>query len=161
MLLVGRVPGALEGLEAELGGSRVARWEEAAPRSDVVVLVASATRGAVPLAGVPEDAFILDAGHPPNGTGGRRRYAIAGRVSHDEWPVCDLPAVLDTRYEPGEAHACLAEGEVLALEGRWECFSGRRGRIVPERAAEILALAQRHGVRPAPLLFRASACASP
>ena len=153
LLLVGRTRWRLERLRAELPGSRVGGWEEAGPRPDVVVLVASAAQGAVALDGVPSTSFVLDAGHPPNATGRRPRYAVAGRVSHEKWPMSDLPAVLSSRYAPGEAHACLAEGEVLALEGRWEGFSGRRGLIVPERAAEILALAESHGIRPAPLRF--------
>ena len=45
----------------------------------------------------------------------------------------------------------LKEGEVLAFEQRWEAFSSGRGNIRPEQGNEILGLARRHGIEPAPL----------
>jgi predicted amino acid dehydrogenase len=154
LLFVGRTPRPLENLARELKGAQPLSWPDAAPRSEIVVLAASAAAGSISLDAVPSQAFILDAGHPPNARlDGHARYALAGRVKHALPPKCDLPALLSARYATGESHACLAEGEVLALEERWEPFSSGRGRIVPERAAEILGLAQRHGIRPAPLCF--------
>jgi hypothetical protein len=49
----------------------------------------------------------------------------------------------------------------LAFEGRWEAYSVGRGGITPERAAAILALAARHGIRPAPLRWEDSLMRSP
>ena len=155
--LVGRRPAPLAALAAELPGTAVCRWEDAAPRSDIVVLVASATLGAVPLERVPQSAVVLDAGHPANGAGVPGvRYAQAGRVLLTCPLETDLPAVL-RHYQPGELHACLAEGITLALESRWEAYSVGRGGITPARAAEMLALAARHGIRPAPLRISAGA----
>jgi fatty aldehyde-generating acyl-ACP reductase len=154
LLLVGRAPRPLENLATELKGAQLLSWPDAASRSEIVVLAASAAAGSIPLDAVPPQAFVLDAGHPSNARlDAHARYALAGRVTHAIPPECDLPALLSTRYATGESHACLAEGEVLAFEERWEPFSSGRGRIVPDRAAEILGLAQRHGIRPAPLCF--------
>jgi fatty aldehyde-generating acyl-ACP reductase len=153
LLLVGRTGAALQSMAAELVEAEVATWEAAAPRADVVVLVASATHGELSLDLVRRDAWVLDAGHPPNARVPAGRYARAGRVVHALLPESDFPELLSLQYGPGESHACLAEAEVLAFEGRWESFSGRRGRIRPTQADEILALAARHGITPAPLRF--------
>jgi fatty aldehyde-generating acyl-ACP reductase len=148
--LVGRRPAPLAALASELPGTAVCSWEDAAPRSDIVVLVSSATLGAVSLERVSRSAVVLDAGHPPNGANAPGvRYARAGRVRLSCPLETDLPALL-RHYEPGEVHACLAEGMTLALESRWEAYSVGRGGITPVRAAEILALAARHGIGSAP-----------
>jgi predicted amino acid dehydrogenase len=154
LLLVGRTPRPLENLATELKGARPLSWPDASSRSEITVLVASAAAGSIPLDTVPPQAFVLDAGHPPNAQlDGHPNYAVAGRVTHAVAPECDLPALLSARYATSESHACLAEGVVLAFEERWEPFSSGRGRIVPKRAEEILGLAAGHGIRPASLSF--------
>jgi fatty aldehyde-generating acyl-ACP reductase len=156
--LVGRRPGPLEALAATLPGARVRHWDDAAPESDVVVLVSSASHRGIRLEGVPARALVLDAGHPPNAgppLAGGPRYARAGRVRLEHPLESDLPEFIDC-FSGGELHACLAEGMALSLEGRWESYSSGRGGITTERAAEILALAARHGIRPAPLRFRSA-----
>ena len=157
LVLVGRRPGPLEALAATLPGATVRHWDDAAPESDVVVLVSSASHGSVPLEGVPARALVLDAGHPPNAAAPSARgprYAQAGRVRLHHPLESDLPEFIDC-YSRGQLHACLAEGMALALEGRFESYSSGRGGITPERAADILALAARHGIEPAPLRFSA------
>ena len=149
--LVGRRPGPLAELAAELPGTMVRGWPDATGQSDIVVLVSSAAFGAVSLADVPASCLILDAGHPPNAQRGvHPRYGRAGRVVLTHPLETDLPAIL-AHYSPGELHSCLAEGMALTLEGRWEAYSKGRGLIMPQRAAEILHLADRHGIHPAPL----------
>jgi predicted amino acid dehydrogenase len=156
LALVGRTPRPLENLATELKGAQPLSWSDAASLSEIVVLAASAAARSIPLDAVPSQAFVLDAGHPPNARlDGHAHYAVAGRVTHALPPECDLPALLAARYATGESHACLAEGAVLAFEERFEPFSIGRGRIVPERAEEILGLARGHGIRPAPLRFAA------
>ncbi len=155
LLLVGRSPRPLERLAAELPGTHVMDSAEALAKAEMVVLVASAPFGTITLDGLRPGARVLDAGHPPNARPVRGiAYAAAGRVSYALPPESDLPVILTDRYPPGESHACLAEGIVLALEGRFEAFSSGRGHIRADRAAEILALAARHGVRPASLHFQ-------
>jgi predicted amino acid dehydrogenase len=158
LLLVGRKRRPIEDLAAELAGSRASAWTSAASISDVVVLVASAV-GSISLEGVPAGSVIFDAGHPPNAVAavGRRQYALAGRVVHELAPEPELPALVAHRYAPGETHACLAEGVTRAYEGRFEDASMSERRPLAERAAELLALAARHGLRPAPLGLRSAA----
>jgi predicted amino acid dehydrogenase len=154
--LVGRKPAPLAALAAELPGTVVRSWDGAAPRSDIIVLVSSATAGAVSLEHVPDAVVVLDAGHPPNAASEPGvRYARAGKVRFSCPLETDLPAVL-CHYTRDEVHACLAEGMTLALEHRWEAYSAGRGGITPARAAEILGLAARHGIQPAPLGWEAA-----
>lgn len=151
--LVGRRPEPLEALAAELTGAIVMRWDDAASDSEFVVLVSSASLGAVLLDRVPAEAIVLDAGHPPNATapaGPGPRYIRAGRIRLQYPMESDLPEFVE-HYSRGELHACLAEGMTLALEERWESYSSGRGRITAERAAEILGLAKKHGMQPASL----------
>jgi fatty aldehyde-generating acyl-ACP reductase len=67
-----------------------------------------------------------------------------------EGGVVDLPGEVDMGFDfgfpPGKAYACMAETAVLALEGRYECFTLGRD-ISLERVNEIARLASRHGVR--------------
>jgi predicted amino acid dehydrogenase len=153
--LVGRRREPLEQLASELRGASVWTWDDAAPESDLVVLVSSSFLGEVSLDGVPTSAVVLDAGHPPNASappGPAPRYARAGRVRLQYPLESDLTEFLDY-YSGGELHSCLAEGLALALEDRWESFSSGRGGITSARAADILGLAARHGIEPAPLRF--------
>jgi fatty aldehyde-generating acyl-ACP reductase len=155
LTLVGRSPRPLAALAAELPRARIATWDDAATATDLAVLVASAGLGEVSLDALAPGTVVLDGGHPPNAAPVRCvRYAQAGRVVYETPPESDLPVMLTDRYPSGQSHACLAEGIVLALEGRFEAYSTGRGRIRPERAAQILELAEWHGVRPAPLSFR-------
>ena len=155
LTLVGRSRRPLENLAGEFRAARVSSWQDAAGATDIAVLVASAGLGEVGLNALAAGAVVLDGGHPPNARPiPAVRYAPAGRVVFEAPPETDLPAILSERYPPGQSHACVAEGVVLALEGRFEAFSRGRGHIRPERAAEILRLAERHGVRPAPVCFR-------
>jgi fatty aldehyde-generating acyl-ACP reductase len=155
LVLVGRNPRPLEELESELPRARACGWDEAARTAELVVTVASTPPGAIGLDALPSGATVLDAGHPSNAAPAAHvRYAPAGKVRHARTPRTDLPVVLaDCAH--GETHACLAEALVLAYEERFEPYSRGRGGVHPPAAAAILALAERHGVVPAPLHFAA------
>lgn len=61
-----------------------------------------------------------------------------------------IPGEIDFGYDiglpPGTAYACLAEAALLAMEGRFECYTlGRE--IDPERVKEIYRLFRKHGFR--------------
>jgi hypothetical protein len=56
----------------------------------------------------------------------------------------------DIGLPPGVAYACLAEAALLAMEGRYECFTLGRD-IDPGRVKEIYRLFRKHGLRIAPL----------
>jgi predicted amino acid dehydrogenase len=56
----------------------------------------------------------------------------------------------DIGLPPGVAYACLAEAALLAMEGRFECFTLGRD-VAPERVKEIYRLFRRHHFEVAPL----------
>jgi predicted amino acid dehydrogenase len=56
----------------------------------------------------------------------------------------------DIGLPPGVAYACLAEAALLAMEGRFECFTLGRD-VAPERVKEIYRLFRRHRFEVAPL----------
>jgi predicted amino acid dehydrogenase len=156
LVLVGRSPKPLASLAAELPGAEVDTLEGALPRTDVLVLVASAPIGAVGLAGLPPHAHVIDAGHPRNAGATGHAYARGGRVCHAVLPSSDLPIILRFEGPPGESHACLAEACVLAYDDRLDACSVGRSRISSAAVAEMLARAERHGVTPAPLRWQRS-----
>ena len=62
----------------------------------------------------------------------------------------DVPGEVDFGFDfglpPGKAYACMAETMVLALEGRYECYSlGKEIQVGQVR--EIAQLARKHGFR--------------
>ncbi len=132
LALVGRTARSLEDLATELKGAQPLSWRDAAPLSEIVVLVASAAAGSISLDGVPAQAFVLDAGHPPNARpDGHPRCAVAGR-----------PAVraLRDRREPR-----------LPRRGRGAGLRGALGTLLP-RAREDHSGTSRGdpGARPGP-----------
>jgi predicted amino acid dehydrogenase len=56
----------------------------------------------------------------------------------------------DIGLPPGVAYACLAEAALLAMEGRYECFTLGRD-VAPQRVKEIYRLFRKHGFQIAPL----------
>jgi predicted amino acid dehydrogenase len=67
-----------------------------------------------------------------------------------EGGVLDVPGEVDFGFSfglpPGQAYACMAETMVLAMEGRYECYSlGKQVRM--EQIREIAQLARKHGFR--------------
>ena len=151
LILVGRSPKPLARLSEELDRAETDSLAGALPRTDVLVLVASAPLAGVSLAGLPAHARVIDAGHPRNALASGVLYARGGRVRHSVLPSSDLPIVLGFEGPPGESHACLAEACVLAYEGRLDACSTGRGRISVEAADAMLVRAARHGVNPAQL----------
>lgn len=156
LVLVGRSPKPLAILAAELPGAEVDTLDGALPRTDVLLLVASAPIGAVALAGLRAHARVIDAGHPRNAGATDHAYARGGRVRHAVLPSSDLPIVLRFEGPPGESHACLAEACVLAYEDRLDACSVGRGLISVVAVDEMLERAERHGVTPAPLHWQRS-----
>ncbi len=66
----------------------------------------------------------------------------------------EIPGPIDLGYDvglpPGVAYACLAEAALLAMDGRFECYTLGRD-ISPPRVKEIYKVYRRHGFALAPL----------
>ena len=67
-----------------------------------------------------------------------------------EGGVVDLPGEVDFGFDfgfpPGKAYACMAETILLALEGRYECFTIGRD-ISLDQVDVMTQLAAKHGIR--------------
>lgn len=151
LLLVGRSPRPLQQLARRLARASVTPLADACERAAILVLVASSGSAGLDLPGTRQDALVLDAGHPANLSATFGGHAArAGRVHYAIPLEAELQSLLEA---PDQAHACLAEAAVLAFERRFEPYSQGRGNITPEAMRHILALASRHGVRPAALQF--------
>ncbi len=128
-----------------------------APKADVVICAASATRPIEMLQVLPPGAIVCDAGYPknlppaftpPGGVvfwGGHAQASAGIRLDPD------LLGVIYPYCIPNIAHACLLEGIALALEKRFEPFSQGRGSITPQRVDEIWRIATKHGIGLPPL----------
>ena len=146
--------------ELEMQGAQVdvaASIHELPARADVVVCAASLPSPSLLLGQLAPDAVVCDAGYPknlaPHGNrnGGKVFYGGLGQVTAGMTFAPEVGGVLNRHPFPDVVHGCLLEGMTLALERRFEPFSEGRGFITPERVKEMEMMADRHGIRLAPL----------
>lgn len=123
--------------------------------ADIVIAAASAAHSIVDIASFKPGAIICDIGYPKN-----IAYAETDRkdILIFAGGICSIPSVFQPGFDiglPSERvlYGCFSEAIVLALEERYESFSWGRGNITPEKMAEILAMARRHGFELAPFFW--------
>lgn len=162
LLLCARNPGRLQRFAAEFSGLRNGveadtDLKNLAPKADVVICAASATRPIEMLQALPPGAIVCDAGYPKNfppafaPPGGAVFFGGHAQASAGIQLDPDLLGVIYPYCIPNIAHACLLEGIALGLEKRPEPFSQGRGSITPERVEEIWSIAEKHGIGLPPL----------
>lgn len=161
LLLSARNRERLEREGTALGGTGAVEWstdvDAMLARAGVIIAVASTPEATFDLSCCRENAIVCDAGYPKNIGGvdredSRRLFwggmgMIAGGLKSDD-------GILERFYSfpvPDVAHGCMLEGAVLALAGKFESVSRGRGRITPAQVEAMWSLAQRQGVRLAPL----------
>jgi predicted amino acid dehydrogenase len=97
-------------------------------------------------------AVILDVALPPDISA--EEAAVRPDVLIVESGEVMIPGPVNFSFDiglpPGVAYACLAEAALLAMEGRFECFTLGRD-LAPERVKEIYKLFRRHNFQIAPL----------
>jgi predicted amino acid dehydrogenase len=97
-------------------------------------------------------AVILDVALPPDISA--EEAAVRPDVLVVESGEVLIPGPVDFSFDiglpRGVAYACLAEAALLAMEGRFECYTLGRD-VAPERVKEIYRLFRRHGFEIAPL----------
>lgn len=97
-------------------------------------------------------AVILDVALPPDISA--EEAAVRPDVLVVESGEVLIPGPVDISFDiglpPGVAYACMAEAALLAMEGRFECFTLGRD-VAPERVKEIYRLFRRHHFQIAPL----------
>ncbi len=97
-------------------------------------------------------AVILDVALPPDISA--EEAAVRPDVLVVESGEVLIPGPVEFSFDiglpPGVAYACLAEAALLAMEGRFECFTLGRD-VAPEKVKEIYRLFRKHGFQIAPL----------
>jgi fatty aldehyde-generating acyl-ACP reductase len=162
MILCARNMERLRGLQQELEGQGVqvdiaASILELPARPDVVVCAASLPSPSLLLGKLAPGSIVCDAGYPKNlaplgnKDGIKVFYGGLGQVTSGMTFAPAVGGVLNRHPFPDVVHGCLLEGMTLALERRFEPFSEGRGFITPERVEEMEKMADRHGIRLAPL----------
>jgi fatty aldehyde-generating acyl-ACP reductase len=153
LVLVGRQDARLAQVAARVRAAGARRVRTSTRIEDIgeTDLVLSATNTARPVI-QPEHlkrgAVVCDVARPSD---------VSPRVARErddvrivEGGVLDVPGEVDFGFSfglpPGQAYACMAEAMILAMEGRYECYSlGKQVRM--EQIREIAQLARKHGFR--------------
>ena len=143
-------------IQAETPGTKVeldtstARW---VGECDLIVTATSAFGLRVlDVSQCKPGAVILDVALPPDIS--EEEAAVRPDVLIVESGEVLIPGPVDISFNiglpPGVAYACMAEAALLAMEGRFECFTLGRD-VAPERVKEIYRLFRRHHFQIAPL----------
>jgi fatty aldehyde-generating acyl-ACP reductase len=117
-------------------------------QADIVLTVTSSVEPIIEPEHLKPGAVVCDVARPRNVS--RRVVQQREDVLVIEGGMVDVPGNVDFGFNfgfpPGKAYACMAETMILALEGRYECYTlGKE--ISLERVDEIAQLASRHGFR--------------
>lgn len=153
LLLIARDKERLEALQTELGRGQIASIEEALPKADILVCVASIPKG-LPIA--PEmmkhPCLVIDGGYPKNLGGQLQHPGISvlngGIVEHSldiEWKIMQL---VNMDVPARQLFACFAESMLLEFEKIYTNFSWGRNQITVEKMEEIGQLSVKHGFHP-------------
>ncbi|MFS8891903.1 long-chain acyl-[acyl-carrier-protein] reductase [Synechococcus sp. R55.2] len=153
LLLIARERRRLEELQANLKQGEICSLEEALPRADFIVWVASMSQGMVLDPQVlPDPCVIIDGGYPKNIASSLHRkglYVIdGGMVEHSldiEWNIMQF---LNVANPARQLFACFAESMLLEFEGLHTNFSWGRNLITLEKLDLIGQLSRKHGFRP-------------
>lgn len=116
--------------------------------ADIVLCMTSSTEPLIRPELLKSAAVVCDVARPRNVS--RRVARERDDVLVIEGGVVEVPGEVDFGFDfgfpPGQAYACMAETMLLAMEGRYECYSlGRE--ISVARVEEIAQLAGKHGFR--------------
>ncbi len=154
MILVGRTQSAkrLKQVQAQViaaGAEAISTTEVSALRqADIVITVTSAGQAIIQPGDLKSGCVVCDVARPRDVS----RAVIEQRddVLVIEGGTVQVPGPVDFHFNfgfpPHMAYACMAETMILALEGRYECFTlGKEIKL--DRVKEITVLAERHGFR--------------
>jgi predicted amino acid dehydrogenase len=152
LMLVGRVPERLQDVKRQVDA--LGAWSVATTNlqdireADIVLATTSSTDPIIHPDLLKPGAIVCDVARPRNVS--RRVVSERDDVLVIEGGVVEVPGEVDFGFDfgfpPGQAYACMAETMLLAMEGRYECYSIGRD-ISLDRVQEIGRLARKHGFR--------------
>ena len=151
LLLIARQPQPLLDLQNELGGGQILSLEEALPRADVVIWVASLPQGlSLETASLVRPCLMIDGGYPKNldrKVSGPNIHVLKGGIvefhTDIDWHTIAQAADMDKPQR--QMFACFAEAMLLDFEGLHTNFSWGRNNIDLAAMDRIGEASLRHG----------------
>ncbi|YAI81294.1 MAG: long-chain acyl-[acyl-carrier-protein] reductase [cyanobacterium endosymbiont of Rhopalodia sterrenbergii] len=153
LLLIARNQKRLQTLQEELGRGKITGLEEALPRADIIVWVASMPKGVeIDPNILKKPAIVIDGGYPKNlGTKIKHpdvHILKGGIVEHSldiNWKIMEI---VNMDIPSRQMFACFAEGILLEFEGWHTNFSWGRNQITVSKMEQIGQASVKHGFRP-------------
>lgn len=153
ILLIARNQERLQALQSDLGRGKIMGLEEALPKADIIVWVASMPKGVeIDPQQLKQPCLLIDGGYPKN-MGTKISYPgvqvlKGGIVEHSldiDWKIMKIVR-MDV---PGrQLFACFAESMLLEFEKLYTNFSWGRNQITVEKMEQIGKLSVKHGFKP-------------
>ena len=153
LLLIARDRQRLEDLQGELGRGKVMGLEEALPKADIIVWVASMPKGLVidPTT-LKKPCLLVDGGYPKNLDTKVQDPGVVvlkgGIVEHAldiNWRIMKL---VNMDVPARQMFACFAESMLLEFEKWYTNFSWGRNQITVEKMEKIGEVSLKHGFKP-------------
>lgn len=153
LLLVARNQERLQALQEELGRGKIMGLEEALPKADVVVWVASMPKGMeIDPTTLRQPCLLIDGGYPKNLSSQLNHPGIyvlnGGIVEHSldiDWRIMNI---VNMDVPARQMFACFAESMLLEFEKWHTNFSWGRNQITLEKMDLIGQVSVKHGFRP-------------
>ncbi|EDX74978.1 hypothetical protein MC7420_852 [Coleofasciculus chthonoplastes PCC 7420] len=153
ILLTARNQERLQALQDQLGRGKIMGLEEALPQADIIVWVASMSKGIdIDASLLKKPCLLIDGGYPKNLATKLQHPDIyvlnGGIVEHSldiDWKIMQIVEMKD----PGrQLFACFAESMLLEFEKWYTNFSWGRNQITVEKMDKIGQVSIKHGFRP-------------
>lgn len=126
--------------------------KEALSEADIILTVTSAISAIIEPSYIKPGAIVCDVAIPANIA--KEVVSMRNDVFVFEGGLAKLPyqheikdRVFNELMPTGSIYGCLAEGVVLAFEGKFENYSIGRGNITEEKVNEISKIAKKHGLQ--------------
>ncbi|MDX1977622.1 MAG: long-chain acyl-[acyl-carrier-protein] reductase [Pseudanabaenaceae cyanobacterium bins.68] len=153
LLLIARNRDRLENLHQELGRGQILDLEEALPQADVIVWVASMSKGLeINGQSLKKPCLIIDGGYPKNMATSIQDPGVhiinGGIVEHSldiDWKIM---GIVNMSAPARQLFACFAESMLLEFEGWHTNFSWGRNLITVENMEKIGLVSLKHGFHP-------------
>jgi fatty aldehyde-generating acyl-ACP reductase len=153
ILLTARNQERLQALQDQLGRGKIMGLEEALPQADIIVWVASMSKGIdIDASVLKKPCLLIDGGYPKNLATKLQHPDIyvlnGGIVEHSldiDWKIMQIVEMKD----PGrQLFACFAESMLLEFEKWYTNFSWGRNQITVDKMEKIGRVSIKHGFRP-------------
>ncbi|MEO1374197.1 MAG: long-chain acyl-[acyl-carrier-protein] reductase [Cyanobacteria bacterium J06635_10] len=153
LLLIARNAERLSSLQSNLGRGKILGLEEALPKADIIVWVASMPKGVeIDPTVLKKPCLLIDGGYPKNlGTKVQHpevHVLNGGIVEHSldiDWKIMNI---VNMDVPARQLFACFAESMLLEFEKLYTNFSWGRNQITVEKMEHIGQVSVKHGFRP-------------